>query len=96
MTDHPLGDFEQFARQRHRAGRRRDRLVAEWNRRFNTWVRPEHDGSRLVLPGLSPVFEPHPYQRDAVARILAEPTVLLDHVVGAGKTGTMFMSAMEL
>ncbi|MFV3116660.1 helicase-related protein [Gordonia amicalis] len=75
---------------------RRDRLVAEWNRRFNTWVRPEHDGSRLVLPGLSPVFEPHPYQRDAVARILAEPTVLLDHVVGAGKTGTMFMSAMEL
>ena len=75
---------------------RRDRLVAEWNRRFNTWVRPEHDGSRLVLPGLSPVFEPHPYQRDAVARILAEPTVLLDHVVGAGKTGTMFMAAMEL
>ena len=75
---------------------RRDRLVAEWNRRFNTWVRPEHDGSRLALPGLSPVFEPHPYQRDAVARILAEPTVLLDHVVGAGKTGTMFMSAMEL
>nr|WP_203225404.1 helicase-related protein [Williamsia herbipolensis] len=75
---------------------RRDRLVAEWNRRFNTWVRPEHDGSKLVLPGLSPVFDPHPYQLDAAARILAEPTVLLDHVVGAGKTGTMFISAMEL
>ena len=45
---------------------------------------------------MSDVFEPHPYQRDAVARILHEPTVLLDHVVGAGKSGTMFMAAMEL
>ena len=45
---------------------------------------------------MSGVFEPHPYQRDAVARILHEPTVLLDHVVGAGKSGTMFMAAMEL
>lgn len=75
---------------------RTERLLTEWNRRFNTWVRPAHDGSQLVFPGLSPQFSPHPYQRDAVARILAEPTVLLDHVVGAGKTGTMFMSAMEL
>ncbi|WP_238846547.1 helicase-related protein [Nocardia terpenica] len=31
-----------------------------------------------------------------MARIVNEPTVLLDHVVGAGKTGTMFMGAMEL
>ena len=75
---------------------RRDRLVTEWNRRFNSWVPPKHDGRFLQLPGLSPAFTPHPYQRDAVARIAAEPTVLLDHVVGAGKTGTMFMSAMEL
>lgn len=75
---------------------RHDRLVPEWNRRFNTWVRPEHDGSRLQLPGLSAAFEPHPYQRNAVARVVAEPSVLLDHVVGAGKTGTMFMAAMEL
>ncbi|WP_296388115.1 DEAD/DEAH box helicase family protein [Williamsia sp.] len=75
---------------------RRERLVTEWNNRFNTWVKPSHDGSRLDLPGLSPVFTPHRYQRDAVARVTAEPTVLLDHVVGAGKTGTMFMAAMEL
>jgi N12 class adenine-specific DNA methylase len=75
---------------------RRDRLVGEWNRRFNSWVPPKHDGRFLQLPGLSPAFSPHPYQRDAVARIAAESTVLLDHVVGAGKTGTMFMAAMEL
>lgn len=75
---------------------RAERLTDVWNRRFNSWVRPRHDGSRLMLPGLAPTFTPHPYQRDAVSRILAEPTVLLDHVVGAGKTGTMFMAAIEL
>ena len=75
---------------------RRERLVAEYNRRFNGLRAPRYDGSHLNFPGMSGVFEPHPYQRDAVARILHEPTVLLDHVVGAGKTGTMFMAAMEL
>ncbi len=75
---------------------RTDRLVGEWNRRFNSWVRPEHDGSGLTFPGLGPTFVPMPHQRNAVARVLAEPTVLFDHVVGAGKTGEMFMGAMEL
>ncbi len=75
---------------------RRETLVTEFNRRFNSLVAPRHSGASLALPGLSERFEPHPYQRDAVARIIAEPSVLLDHVVGAGKTGTMFMAAMEL
>ena len=76
--------------------RRREELVAEFNARFNSLVAPTHRGDHLSLPGLSEKFEPHPYQRDAVARIVAEPTVLLDHVVGAGKTGSMLMGAMEL
>jgi N12 class adenine-specific DNA methylase len=71
-------------------------LVAEFNRRFNSLVAPKHRGDHLTLPGLSDKFVPHPYQRDAVARIVAEPTVLLDHVVGAGKTGSMLMGANEL
>ena len=75
---------------------RRDTLVAEFNRRFNSLVAPKHHGNHLTLPGLSNKFNPHPYQRDAVARIVAEPTVLLDHVVGAGKTGSIMMGAMEL
>lgn len=75
---------------------RRELLVAEFNRRFNSLRAPQHRGAALALPGLSDRFEPHAYQRDAVARIIAEPTVLLDHVVGAGKTGTMFMAAMEM
>ena len=75
---------------------RRDMLVAEYNRRFNSLRAPRYDGSHLRLPGLSDHFVPHFYQRNAVARIINEPTVLLDHVVGAGKTGSMVMGAMEL
>lgn len=87
---------EEFQRWIFADDTRRDVLVAEFNRRFNSLAAPQHRGSTLALPGLSDRFEPHPYQRDAVARIIAEPSVLLDHVVGAGKTGTMFMAAMEL
>ncbi len=72
------------------------RLVTEYNERFNSLRATVYDGMYLELPGLGLHFTPHPYQRNAVARILSEPTVLLDHVVGAGKTGTMFMAAMEL
>lgn len=75
---------------------RRDRLVATYNRTFNSYVDPHYDGSQLTLPGLGETFIPRKHQRDAVARIINQPSVLLDHVVGAGKTGTMAMAAMEL
>ncbi len=72
------------------------RLVGTYNEKFNSLRPARYDGAHLNLPGLGDHFTPHAYQRDAVARIIAEPTVLLDHVVGAGKTGSMFMGAMEL
>ena len=75
---------------------RRAELVAVYNERFNSLRAPEYRGAALTLPGMSHRFSPHPHQRDAVARVIAEPNVLLDHVVGAGKSGTMFMAAMEL
>lgn len=75
---------------------RRDRLVADYNRRFNSHVPRSYDGSHLSLPGLSTAFAPRDHQLAAVARIVAEPTVLLDHAVGAGKTGTMVMAGMEM
>ncbi|WP_241474053.1 helicase, partial [Mycolicibacterium neoaurum] len=87
---------EEFSRWVFATEARREPLVAEYNRRFNSLRAPRYDGSRLSLPGLSDNFVPHFYQRNAVARIISEPTVLLDHVVGAGKSGTMFMGAMEL
>ncbi|MFL0580645.1 helicase-related protein [Dietzia sp. 179-F 9C3 NHS] len=75
---------------------RRERLLTEYNWRFNATVAPTYDGSRRSFPGLGTTFSPYAYQRNAVERIVNEPTVLLNHVVGAGKTGTMLMGAMEL
>lgn len=75
---------------------RRERIITEYNWRFNATVAPSYDGSRRSFPGLGKTFSPYQYQRDAVERIVNEPTVLLNHVVGAGKTGTMLMGAMEL
>ncbi|MGI8416708.1 MAG: helicase, partial [Nakamurella sp.] len=77
---------------------RADRLVAEYNRRFNSLVLRDYtaEGSRLTLPGMVTTWDPWPHQRAAVARMLAEPTVGLFHEVGAGKTTEMVMGAMEL
>ncbi|MGH2718115.1 MAG: DEAD/DEAH box helicase family protein, partial [Actinomycetota bacterium] len=76
--------------------RRAARLAADYNRRFNSVVVARYDGSHLTTPGLSASFHPHAHQRDAVWRILSEPTVLLAHDVGAGKTATMAIAAVEL
>ncbi|SKO15579.1 helicase-related protein [Mycobacteroides abscessus] len=75
---------------------RRDRLVTEYNRRFNSLRAPKYDGTHLPLPGLSQQITPHPYQRDAIARIISEPTVLLEHCVGAGKSGVLISGALSL
>ncbi|ODU08885.1 MAG: helicase [Pseudonocardia sp. SCN 72-51] len=75
---------------------RRDRLVTEYNRRFNSLRAPKYDGTHLPLPGLSEQITPHPYQRDAIARIISEPTVLLEHVVGSGKSGSLVSGALSL
>ena len=73
-------------------------LQRRYNDVFNSSVAPDYTeaGAKLSLPGLSDAMTPYTYQRAAVARAVAEPTMLLDHVVGAGKTGSMIMSAMEL
>ncbi|WP_024821119.1 helicase-related protein [Arthrobacter sp. 31Y] len=77
---------------------RAERITATYNAMFNSQASPDYKaaGEALSFPGLNADYTPHHYQRSAVARILNEPTVLIDHVVGAGKTGTMVMGAMEL
>ena len=69
-----------------------------YNRAFNSLVAPDYSqlASEMSFSGLAQGREPYEYQRAAVARVINEPAVLLDHVVGAGKTGTMVMSCMEL
>ncbi len=75
---------------------RAGRLAGRYNELFCSVVVPTHDGAHLSLPGLAETFTPHSHQRDAVARILTDGRALLAHAVGAGKTATMVMAAMEL
>jgi N12 class adenine-specific DNA methylase len=75
---------------------RSERLAAAYNQAFRSHRLMQYDGSHLQLPGLAEGFRPHSHQRDAVWRIVSEPTTLLAHAVGAGKTATMVMGAMEL
>ncbi len=76
--------------------RRSERLATRYNELFNSVVLPAWDGSHQSLPGLSSAFVPHPHQLDATWRSVQEPTVLLGHAVGAGKTATMVMAGMEM
>jgi N12 class adenine-specific DNA methylase len=87
---------DEFARWLWADDQRRETLVAEYNRRFNSLRAPAYDGSHMRFPGMSDHFTPHFYQRNAAARIISEPTVLLDHIVGAGKTGALVLGALEL
>ena len=53
-------------------------------------------GSFLELPGLcTEQFTPYPHQKDAVARIILEKDVLLNHKVGSGKTYVIIMGIHE-
>ncbi|MDQ6840311.1 MAG: helicase, partial [Actinomycetota bacterium] len=72
------------------------RLAADYNVRFNSVVLPTYDGSHLTLPGMAENFRPHPHQRNVAWRMLSEPTVLMAHGVGAGKTASMIIGGREL
>lgn len=75
---------------------RATRLADVYNDRFNSLVLRSYDDAELSLPGLALTFQPRPHQVAAVARMIAEPAVLLAHEVGAGKTAEMAMGCMEL
>ena len=60
-------------------------LAAVYNERFNSLVLRSYDGASPSLPGLALSFEPRPHQLAAVARIVAEPSTLLAHEVGAAR-----------
>ncbi|MFB6860879.1 DEAD/DEAH box helicase family protein [Streptomyces virginiae] len=77
---------------------RAERLAGLYNRTFNSLVLPQYDNAPLTLPGMSSLWQRRlrEHQNAAVRRILSEPTALLAHVVGAGKTATMVAGAMEL
>lgn len=67
---------------------RATRLLADYNKRFNSIVLRDYtaEGQALSLPGLAKTITLRDHQRTAVARMISEPAVLLAHAVGAGKT----------
>ena len=74
---------------------RRERLVKEYNERFNSIRLREYDGSNLSFDGMNPEIKLRVHQQDAIARGLFGGNTLLAHEVGAGKTFEMIGIAME-
>lgn len=77
-------------------GERAVRLLAEYNRRFNSHVVRPLDGSYLTFPGLNDTITPWAHQRNAVDLIVSNERSLVAHPVGAGKTKSMILAALTL
>ena len=75
---------------------RADKLATLYNEKMNRVVVRTYDGSHLTFPGMSPAMELLPHQKNAVWRALQSRQVLLDHVVGAGKTFEVVALFMEM
>jgi N12 class adenine-specific DNA methylase len=75
---------------------RADKIATLFNEKFNRTVPRRYDGAHLSLPGLSPARELLPHQKNAVWRVLQSRQILLDHVVGAGKTAVIVAATMEM
>ena len=76
---------------------RAERLLTDYNRRFNCLVARDYsaESEYLTFPGLAQ-FTPRPHQRAAVARMIGEGSVGLFHEVGAGKTAEMVIGSTEM
>lgn len=75
---------------------RADAMQKLYNDLYNGTVLRNYDDVQLTFPGKAATFTPRPHQVAAVARMIAEPSTLLAHSVGAGKTAEMVMGTMEL
>lgn len=75
---------------------RAERLAALFNDKFNRTVTRGFDGSHLSLPGITPVISLRQHQKDVIWRGIQERNILLDHVVGAGKTYAAVATVMEM
>lgn len=75
---------------------RAENIANIYNNKMNRIVNRKFDGSHLTFPGMNPVMALLPHQKNAVWRILQDRQVLLDHVVGAGKTFEIVTAFMEM
>jgi N12 class adenine-specific DNA methylase len=74
---------------------RADYLAGRYNERFNAWVPRQFNGEHITIPGMVDGWKPYAHQSDFVQRSIATPRALCAHPVGAGKTATMFMTAIK-
>lgn len=75
---------------------RAERLSALFNEKFNRTVARGFSGQHLTLPGITPTLELRKHQKDVIWRGIQERNLLLDHVVGAGKTYAAVATVMEM
>jgi N12 class adenine-specific DNA methylase len=71
-------------------------LTIEYNRRFNQTVERKYDGSHLTFPGMAPNFSLRNSQKGGVWQVLCNPSTLIAHCVGAGKTALSIAAVMEM
>lgn len=77
-------------------GERAEKLTSIYNDKFNRTVERKYDGSHLTFPGMSPSMTLLSHQKNGVWRGLQDRVMLLDQVVGAGKTYEMVAMVMEM
>ena len=70
-------------------------IVKEYNDTQNTHAKRRYDGKHLRTVGASPAVALRNTQSNAAWRIIQSKAVLLDHLVGAGKTFTIITGVME-
>ena len=75
---------------------RGEQVLAEYNDKMNRTVQRRYDGSHLTLPGKNPAITLLKHQLDGIWRGLQSRQILLDHVVGAGKTFQVVGMVMEM
>jgi len=75
---------------------RAQELAAIYNDQFNRTVTRKFDGTHLTFPGMNRGIELLRHQKNGVWRGVQDRTLLLDHVVGAGKTFEIVAMVMEM
>jgi N12 class adenine-specific DNA methylase len=75
---------------------RTERLVRDYNDKYNNLQPRVFDGSHLDFPGMSDGITLRQHQKDAIWRCMSGGNALLAHTVGAGKTYAMAASAMKM
>lgn len=74
-----------------------DKITGLYTERHRSRVPRSYDGSpERAFEGMTADITLRAHQRDGVTRAVNEPSVLFEHVVGAGKTYTLAATAMEL